>query len=248
MSFMPSQKTNNNQSKPILLSVIIPVYNEESTIGQVIQKVRNVELDGIQKEIIVVDDASTDRSKEEISKQQRLYPNITTVHSSFINLGKGASVRAGLRYAAGDIIIIQDADLELDPEEYHEIITPILEGKADVVYGSRFLRKNRNIRLKTRWANWALTKLTNLLYGTKLTDMETAYKAFRREVIDGIRLKALEFELEPEITARIVQKGYDIYEVPIKYNPRTKDQGKKMDYIMGIEAVYTLFRCKWQKV
>lgn len=227
------------------LSIIIPVYNEFQTIGQVIKKVRKVNLDGVEKEIIVVDDSSTDGSREEILKAQKIAPKTTKVHLSFINLGKGASIRVGLKYAKGDIIIIQDADLELDPNEYTKIITPIIKGEADVVYGSRFLKKNRNIPAKTRLANYFLTFITNVLYGTKLTDMETAYKAFRREVIEGIRLKALDFEIEPEITARIVQKGYEIHEVPISYRPRTKDEGKKMKYSMGIEAVYTLLRCKY---
>ena len=226
------------------ISIIIPVYNERQTIGEVLRRVREVDLGEIEKEIVVVDDSSTDGSREEIIREQKLDPKTTKVHLSFLNLGKGASIRLGLRYATGDIIIIQDADLELDPEEYSTIITPIVQRKADVVYGSRFLKKNRNISFQTRLANFLLTVLTNLLYGTRLTDMETAYKAFRREVIDGLRLRALEFEIEPEITARIVQRGYAIHEVPISYRPRKKEAGKKISAIDGIEAVYTLFRCK----
>lgn len=229
------------------LSVIIPVYNERQTIGQVLQKVRKVDLLNIEKEIIVIDDSSTDGSREEILQAQKLDPQTTKVHLSFINLGKGASIRVGLKYATGDVIIIQDADLELDPKEYSKIITPILEGKASVVYGSRFLKDNKNIPLKTRYGNYFLTMLTNLLYGTRLTDMETAYKAFKREVIKDIRLRALEFEIEPELTARIAQRGYRIHEVPISYKPRTKKEGKKMSYIMGFEALYTLFHCKLRK-
>lgn len=227
------------------LSIIIPVYNEQQTIGEVLDKVRKVKIDAIEKEIIVVDDSSTDGSREEILKAQKIAPSTTKVHLSFINLGKGASIRVGLKYATGDIVIIQDADLELDPSEYVKIITLIVSGKADVVYGSRFLMKNRNIPMRTRLANYFLTLMTNILYGTNLTDMETAYKAFRKEVLKDIRLRALEFEIEPEITARIVQKGYEIHEVPISYRPRTKDEGKKMNYIMGIDAVYTLLRCKF---
>ncbi|OGY17673.1 MAG: hypothetical protein A3F04_00880 [Candidatus Chisholmbacteria bacterium RIFCSPHIGHO2_12_FULL_49_9] len=229
------------------LSIIIPVYNELQTIGEVMRKVRAVKLGVVSKEVVLVDDSSTDGSREEILREQQLDPKTTKVHLSFINLGKGASIRVGLKYATGDIIIIQDADLELDPREYLTIINPILEGKADVVYGSRFLKENRNIPLKTRLANSILTTLTNLLYGTRLTDMETAYKAFRREVIDGIRLRALEFDIEPEITARIAQRGYRIFEVPISYRPRTKESGKKISAFDGIEAVYTLFRCLVRK-
>ncbi len=231
----------------ITLSVVIPVYNEEQTIDAVLAKVRDVDLGPLRKEIIIVDDASTDNTRCKVLEQQKLAPDTTKVHLAFINLGKGASVRVGLKYATGDIIIIQDADLELDPAEYSKIIRPIVDGEADVVYGSRFLNKSGGIPLRTRVANGMLTILTNVLYGCSLTDMETAYKAFRREVIDGMRLKALEFELEPEITARILQRGYKIHEVPIGYNPRTKEQGKKMSYVMGIEAVYTLFHCKIRK-
>ncbi len=225
------------------LSIIIPVYNEQQTIGEVLRKIRAVDLGDVEKEIIVVDDSSTDGSREEILRGQKLDPKTTKVHLSFINLGKGASIRVGLKYATGDIIIIQDADLELDPREYTTIISPILEGKADVVYGSRFLKSNRTIPFRTRLANFFLTELTNLLYGTHLSDMETAYKAFRREVIEGLRLRALEFEFEPEITSRISQRGYTIHEVPISYRPRRKEAGKKISTMDGIEAVYTLFRC-----
>lgn len=226
------------------LSIIIPAYNERQTIGQVLKKVREVDIGNVEKEIIIVDDSSTDGSREEILRAQQINPKTTKVHLSFINLGKGASIRVGLKYATGDIIIIQDADLELDPQEYRKLIDPILQRKADVVYGSRFLKKNRNIPFRTRISNSLLTALTNMLYGTRLTDMETAYKAFRKEVMKGIRLRALEFEIEPEITARISQKGYRIHEVPIGYNPRTKEEGKKISFIDGVEAVYTLLRCK----
>jgi glycosyltransferase involved in cell wall biosynthesis len=230
--------------RPSRLSIIIPVYNEQQTIGEVIRRVRAVRLENLEKEIIIIDDSSTDMSRDEILKAQKLDPKTTKVHLSFINLGKGASIRMGLKYATGDIIIIQDADLELNPEEYITIIDPILQGKADVVYGSRFLRHNKNIPLTTRFANSLLTILTNVLYGTHLTDMETAYKAFRREILGGIRLRALEFEFEPEITARIIQKGYRIHEVPIAYHPRTKEEGKKISFIDGMEAIFTLLRCK----
>lgn len=220
------------------------MYNERQTIAEVIRRVRAVDLADLKKEIIVVDDSSVDGSRRVILKAKKVDPKTTKVHLSFINLGKGGSIRIGMKYATGDIIIIQDADLELNPKEYLKIITPILKGKADVVYGSRFLQRNRNIPFKTRLANLALTVLTNLLYGTRLTDMETAYKAFRREVLTGIRLRALEFEIEPEITARIAQKGFRIHEVPISYRPRTRDEGKKISLIDGVEAAYTLFRCK----
>lgn len=235
---------SSQHRKPHKLSIIIPVYNERQTIAKVIKKVRAVDLGKIEKEIIVVDDSSTDGSREEILRARRLDPRTTKVHLSFINMGKGASIRLGLRYATGDVVIIQDADLELDPAEYSKIITPILNGTAGVVYGSRFLRPNPTIPLKTRVANFFLTLLTNLLYKTRLSDMETAYKAFRRDVLQGIRLRSLEFEFEPEITARLAQRGYTIYEVPIGYKPRRVDEGKKISFIDGVEAIYTLFRCR----
>lgn len=230
------------------LSIIIPVYNERQTISEVIKRVRHVDLGELEKEIIIVDDSSTDGTRQEILKAQRIDPKTTKVHLSFINLGKGASIRVGLKYATGDIIIIQDADLELDPKEYVKIITPILQGKAKVVYGSRFLKYNKNVPLKTRLGNYFLTLLTNILFSTDLTDMETAYKAFKREVIEGIRLRSLEFEFEPEITARIAQRGYEIQEVPIGYNPRSAEEGKKMTYVMGVEALVMLFRCKFSSL
>ena len=230
------------------LSIVIPVYNERQTIAEVLKKVREVDIGKLKKEIIIVDDGSTDGSREEIVKQKKLDPLTTKVHLSLINLGKGAAVRIGLKFSTGNYIIIQDADLELDPAEYKKILKPILLGKAKVVYGSRFLgNKNKNISLRTRLGNLGLTWLTNILYGSNLTDMETAYKAFSRDVIEDIRLRALEFELEPEITARILQRGYKIHEVAVKYQPRSAEEGKKLRITDGLEALYTLLQCKWRK-
>ena len=228
------------------LSIIIPVYNEERTIQEVIKKVQKVKLESkLKKEIIVVDDCSTDHSKQKILSQKKLDKDTFQVHFQLINLGKGAAVRVGLKLATGDICIIQDADLELDPNDYNDILKPIIDGEADVVYGSRFLGDNPNIPVKTKLANWFLTTLTNLLFGSDLTDMETAYKAFRKDAIKGLRLRALEFEFEPEITSKILQKGIEIKEVPIKYNPRTVEEGKKINVMHGIEAIFTLFKIKY---
>lgn len=234
--------------KNLTLSIIIPVYNEEKTINKVIQKVRKVKLaDNIIKEIIIIDDGSTDTSRRKIISQQKLDKSNFKVHFSLINLGKGAAVRVGFRFATGDIIIIQDADLELDPRDYKKILSPILNGEAQVVYGSRFLGNNKNIPIKTRIANWFLTTLVNILYGSSLTDMETAYKTFKSTVIKDLRLRALEFEFEPEITAKILQKGIPITEVPIRYKPRSKDEGKKINFVDGIEAIYTIFKYRYTK-
>jgi glycosyltransferase involved in cell wall biosynthesis len=150
-----------------------------------------------------------------------------------------------MSYATGDVIIIQDADLELDPNEYVRIIEPIVSGQAEVVYGSRFLGSSNRIRLRTRLANRFLTMMTNLLFRARLSDMETAYKAFRREIVAGLNLRCVRFDFEPEITAKLLLAGYKIHEVPISYTPRTEDEGKKISWIDGIEAIYTLLRCRF---
>ena len=228
--------------KAQLLSVIIPVYNEKSTISEVIEKVAAVELP-LEKEIIVVDDGSTDGTVEELKLSET---RIRKTYLSPVNVGKGAAVRIGLTLVEGDIILIQDADLELDPEEYKLLLAPILSGAAEVVYGSRFLRRNRVAPVR-RLANYALTKTTNLLYGTGLTDMETAYKVFTREVAARLRLAANRFEIEPEITAQIARRRIKIYEVPITYRPRTKYEGKKIKWQDGLRALLTLFKYRFRK-
>jgi glycosyltransferase involved in cell wall biosynthesis len=233
------------ETPTLKLSVVIPVYNEQETIGEVIDRVRGVDLGPIEKEIIVSDDGSTDSSAEILAEYSNRFPNLVTVHTSPINLGKGAAVRLGMACATGDIIIIQDADLELDPREYTRIIAPIVAGEWDVVYGSRFLAKSTGVPLRTRLANRFLTALTNVLYGARLSDMETAYKAFRREIVQGLRLRCVRFDFEPEITAQLLLAGYDIHEVPIGYTPRTEGEGKKIRLIDGIEAIHTLFRCRF---
>jgi glycosyltransferase involved in cell wall biosynthesis len=228
----------------MLVSIIIPVYNEQTTIGEVIDRVLEVDLGDIEKEIIVADDGSTDRSPEVVAEKVRA-SDVIKVHTCPINLGKGAAIRFGMEYACGSIFIIQDADLELDPNEYLRLLQPILEGKTDVVYGSRFLENATNIPLRTRLANQFLTLLTNALYGSRLTDMETAYKVFRSAVLSGMALRSVGFDFEPEFTAKLLRGGRQIHEVPISYKPRSESEGKKISLIDGVEAIYTLLKYRF---
>jgi glycosyltransferase involved in cell wall biosynthesis len=227
------------------LSVIIPVYNEEQTIATIVDRVAAVDLGAIEKEIIIANDGSTDRTRGIIDAHGWPDGLAVHVHHSPINLGKGAAVRLGLAFARGDILLVQDADLELDPNEYGLLIQPLLEGRADVVYGSRFLKPTARIPVKTRAANRSLTLLTNVLFGGNLTDMETAYKVMRRSALDGIRLRTVGFDIEPELTARLLLAKRRIVEVPISYNPRRVDEGKKMRWIDGVDAIYTLLKCRF---
>jgi glycosyltransferase involved in cell wall biosynthesis len=229
------------------LSVIIPVYNEEQTIDEVIDRVAAVDLGAIEKEIVIANDGSTDRTRGIIDARQWPAGIPVHVHHSPINLGKGAAVRFGLAFASGDILLVQDADLELDPNEYGRLIEPLLDGRADVVYGSRFLKPAARVPPKRRAANRFLTQLTNLLFGGRLTDMETACKVMLRAALDGIRLRAVGFDIEPELTAKLLLAGRRIVEVPVSYNPRRVDEGKKMRWIDGVDAIYTLLKCRFSR-
>ena len=233
------------KQRRLKLSIIIPVYNEQSTVAEVVSRVCAVELPGIDKEIVIVDDGSHDDSAAIIESIQRQRPDIIKAHTSLINLGKGAAIRFGLEFATGDVILIQDADLELNPEEYPALLAPIIRGDAEVVYGSRFRRRVKDIPLRTKLANRFLVLLTNVLYGSKLTDMATAYKVFRREVIKSVTLRSARFEFEPEVTAKLLLAKHRIREVPISYHPRTVSAGKKIGWIDGIEYIYTLLKYRF---
>jgi len=227
------------------LSVIIPVFNEVKTISEIINKVKKVNLKNIKKEIIVVDDFSTDGTKEILSKLDG--KGIKTLFHQK-NRGKGAAIRTALKHVTGDIILIQDADLEYDPEEYEKLLKPIIENRTKVVYGSRLeaIRKNLKKMYKIHYfGNVFLTLMTNIVYGEKITDMETGYKVFRKEVIKDMKLRAKRFDFEPEITAKIIKRGYKIIEVPINFYGRKFKEGKKITWKDGIKALYYLIKYRF---
>jgi len=227
------------------LSIIIPVYNEEQTIGEVIERVWKVDLGALDREVIIVNDGSSDGTRRAIDTSRWISDPRVKTYNNPINLGKGAAVRTGLAFATGDILLVQDADLELDPNEYVRLVAPILDGRTDIVYGSRFLAASDRVALSRRVANRFLTTLTNILFGGNLTDMETAYKVFKPSVLEGIRLRCVGFDFEPEVTARMLKSGRRILEVPIGYRPRNEHEGKKIRWIDGVDAVYALLKCRF---
>jgi glycosyltransferase involved in cell wall biosynthesis len=222
------------------LSVIMPVYNERATVAEIIRRIQEVE---ISKEIIALDDASTDGTREILQGLER--DGIRVIcHET--NQGKGAAIRKALNYANGELVIIQDGDLELAPDDYLRLIEPILEGRAEVVYGSRRLAPDSAApNLLFRLGGVFLTGLTNLLYGSKLTDEATCYKMFPLELLKGLDIKANRFEFCPEVTAKILKRGLTIHEVPIHYSPRTSDEGKKIRWRDGFAAAWTLIKYRF---
>lgn len=241
----------------MLLSVLIPVYNEEKTIKQLLEKVSSVKLPkGIRKEVVIINDGSNDKTKkilQAILKDKVLLKNLTVIlfhHEK--NSGKGAAIRTALRLASGDYLIVQDADLEYNPQDFERLLLPVIHKRAKVVFGTRL--KNYPLKiwgpkktvLPTHWiANKVLTKLTNILYGSSISDMETCYKLFSAEVFEKMPLRSNKFDFEPEITAKILKRGFKIHEVEIKTVPRTHQEGKKIKWHDGFAAVWALIRYRF---
>lgn len=229
------------------LSIVIPVYNEVNTLEEIIRRVRTVDV-GLEKEIVLVDDYSTDGTRDlyaKIAADGSAVPARVFMHEK--NMGKGAALRTGFEHVTGDIVLIQDADLEYDPQDYPALLKPILDGKADVVYGSRFVGGEAH-RVLFFWhmvANKFLTTLSNMMTNLNLTDMETCYKVFRREVLDGIRIKSNRFAFEPEITAKVAKGRWRVYEVGISYAGRDYDEGKKITAWDGVKALGAILRFRF---
>ena len=224
----------------VTLSIVIPCYNEKASIRAIVDKVREAPV--AHKEIIIVDDCSTDGTSEVLDTE--IAPLVSKVIHQKQNGGKGAALHTGFAAATGDIVIIQDADMEYDPNEYAQVIEPICNDEADVVYGSRFAETKRydDAYKQNIAANLFLTRLSNLFTGLKLTDMETCYKAFRREIIQSIELKEKRFGFEPEITAKLASRKVRMAEVPISYYPRKVEEGKKINWKDGVRAIYCIVK------
>jgi glycosyltransferase involved in cell wall biosynthesis len=230
---------------PPLLSILMPVYNEAKTIHEIIKKVEDADIGDVRKELIIVDDGSKDGTRDllrELSQNSRY-----KIYFHGQNMGKGAALRTALHYATGDIVLVQDADLEYDPAEYAELIKPVIEGRADVVYGSR-LTGGKVARAFNFWhylGNKLLTFITNILYNAILSDMETCYKVFRADVIKSFLIKSNRFDFEPEITAKVLKRKYKLYEMPISYYGRDFAEGKKITWRDGFAAVWALVKYRF---
>jgi glycosyltransferase involved in cell wall biosynthesis len=225
------------------LSIVMPVYNERATLSEILRQVRDVELPGVDKEILVVDDGSTDGSREIVAQEAAAGDVRAFYHDR--NLGKGAAVRTAIQAATGDIILIQDADLEYDPRDYPALIRPIVERRVVVVYGSRFLGPRKAMLFWHMLGNKLLTLTTNILFNAILSDMETCYKCFRADVVKDIRLRSRRFDFEPEITAKVLKRGHRIFEIPISYYGREVHEGKKISWRDAPVAFWTLLKYRF---
>lgn len=254
---MSPRRRNPSELKDAKLSVVIPVYNEKATIDEILRRVQETE---IRKEVIVVDDCSTDGTRQILENMAALQAKGERVSQAqdgddpvelrdlrfFFqaqNQGKGAALRRGFSEVTGDVVLVQDADLEYDPRDYPKLLEPILDGRADVVYGSRFLSGPQRVHYFWHYvANKMLTLLSDVFTNLKLTDMETCYKVFRKEVLQGIQIRSDRFGFEPEITAKIAKHGWRVYEVPITYAGRTYEEGKKITWKDGVQALWCIIR------
>lgn len=225
------------------VSIIIPVFNEKDTLKLLLDKVVQADFSGLEKEIIMVDDCSDDGTTDILKELSKNYKVL--FHEK--NQGKGAAIRTAVKEATGDFVVIQDADLEYLPDDYDKLLPLLINNEADVVYGSRFknTENSKNFILKNKIANKFLTLLTNILYGAEITDMETCYKAFKREFIQGITIKSNRFDFEPEITAKVMKKKARLKEVPISYFGRGHDEGKKINWKDGVHAILTLIKFRF---
>ncbi len=223
------------------LSIIVPVFNERSTVAEIVRRMRSVELP-VDREIVIVDDGSDDGTASVLTQ---LADSTVRVLKHASNRGKGAAIRTGLENATGDLVLVQDADLEYDPEDWPRLLAPLLKGRARVVYGSRFTGERRNMLFLHWVGNRFLSLVTNMLYNSTLSDMETCYKLFDRDVLDGVRLEANRFDFEPEFTAKVLRRGIRIYEVPISYAGREPDEGKKITWQDGVVALWTLVKYRF---
>lgn len=224
-----------------IISIIIPVYNEENTIEQILTSVKQVKLPGLKKEIIVVDDGSTDNTRAKLNKWES---HCRVVYQPK-NSGKGSAVTEGFRHATGSLMLIQDADLEYSPNDYHTLLEPFRNPQINVVYGSRFLGSHLSTMFLYALGNHFVTFVTNILYNTNITDMETGFKVFRRKVLEGMTIQAKRFDFEPEFTAKILKAGYQVYEVPISYFGRKFSEGKKLTWRDGVVALWTLLKYRF---
>ncbi len=223
------------------LSIIIPVYNEAATVGETIRRVYDAHLPGFTREIIVVDDGSTDGTKKILKSWEK---KVRVIYKSK-NEGKGSAVTLGLRETTGNIILMQDADLEYSPDDYPVLLKPFENDHVNVVYGSRFLGPHLSTMFVYAQGNKFVTFVSNVLFNSNITDMETGYKVFRKEVLEGIIIRAKRFDVEPELTAKVLKKGYQIYEVPISYFGRTFSEGKKLTWRDGVIALWTLIKYRF---
>jgi dolichol-phosphate mannosyltransferase len=233
----------------VKLSAVIPVYNEATTITQIVEQVLEVALDhtlgGIEKEIVVVNDGSTDETELALNALAARWPRQLKVVHHERNQGKGAAIRTALEHVTGDLVITQDADLEYDPQDYPALLAPFKDPSVQAVYGSRNLRKNPRSAWSFYWGGRLLSWIANFLYGSHLTDEATGYKVFRTDLLRRLNLQSTRFEFCPEATGKILRRGIEIHEVPISYQPRSFAEGKKISWHDGLHAIWTLLKCRF---